>query len=280
MQTAMPDSAALRLASKRVQPGARVVPSTVAIALWLTVVIWTCMSGAALGSPAPTFSLAASFTPDALGASTNLSMTMSLAQSAGVPDPVSRFVVYGPAGLGLDVRGLATCARAKLELDGPSGCPAQSRVGFGGGVGAAEISGMPVKEPYTLDFFLAPREHGRLAILILVTASSFSVNLVLTAKEVHGPPPYGFGLAVEVPPVHTIPGAANASAETGYVSLGGANVAYYRTVHGVRRLVHVRGLTAPATCPSGGFPFTATVTFEDGTTTAGRYASACPSELR
>ena len=249
--------------------------------LLATAIVSACLSGVALGWPSQTFTLSASFTPDELGVPTNLFTTMTLASGAGVPNPVSEVVAYGPAGLAVDTRGIATCQRLTLEADGPSGCPAESRVGFGGGVGVVELAGVPVKEPYTLDFFLAPREGGHLAILIYANAvKPVPVQLVLTARETHGPPPYGFGLAVEVPTVQTVPGAANASVETSYASLGGANIAYYRTVHGKRKLVHIRGLIAPATCPNGGFPFEAIVTFADHTTSTGSHLSPCPRGRR
>ncbi len=239
------------------------------------------LSGLALTSPSQAFTLTANLTPNVLGVPTNLSTSISLADGTDVPKPVSNVVAYGPAGLTLDVRGIATCERTKLEADGPSGCPAESRVGFGGGVGAVELGSTIVKEPYTLDFFLAPLEHGNLRVLIFVNASRpIPVGLVLTAREMHGPRPYGFGLAVEVPPISTVPGAALASVESNHVSLGASNVAYFRTIHGDRRLVHVKGLIAPARCPSDGFPFKAILTFQDRTTSTGRYVSPCPGGRR
>jgi hypothetical protein len=251
------------------------------MALSTTIVVTVLLSDVAFGAPSQTFTLDAGLTPDELDAPTNLSATLTLAQTLGVPTPVSDVVVYGPAGLRLEVRGLPTCTRQALETVGPSGCPAESRVGFGGGVGAFELAGVPVKEPYTLDFFLAPREHGHLAMLIYASAlNPIGLQLVLSAKEVRGPSPYGFGLAVAVPKLPTIPGAANASVETGYVSLGGADVAYYRTVHGKRRLVPISGVIAPATCAGAGFSFEARITFEDLTTSVAEYTSPCPPVRR
>jgi hypothetical protein len=248
--------------------------------LLATAVASAGIGGAALAMPAQTttFTFGAAFTPNALGAATNLSTTMTFASGAGDPQPISELVAFAPAGLELDVQGVATCEHMTLEVDGPSGCPAQSRIGFGGGVGVFDLAGGPVKEPYTLDFFLAPQEHGHLAILIYADAvNPVAVQFVLTAREVHGPRPYGFGLAVEVPPVSTVPGAANASVESSFASLGGADIAYYQTIHGRRTLVHIKGLVAPATCPAGGFPFEVIVTFEDGSTSTASYSSPCPS---
>ncbi|HEX3434929.1 MAG TPA: hypothetical protein VHT25_12815 [Solirubrobacteraceae bacterium] len=249
--------------------------------LLAAVTLVACLSAVTLTSRSQAFTLTASLTPDVLGAPTNLSTSMTLSEGADLRNPISHVVAYGPAGLQLDPRGLATCERTQLEAEGPLGCPAESRVGFGGGVGAVELGNTVVKEPYTLDFFLAPSEHGHLRILIYADASHpISVDLVMTAREVVGPRPYGFGLAVEVPPISAIPGAANAWVESSYFSLGASNVAYYRTVHGDRKLVHVEGLIAPARCPSGGFPFETILTFEDHTTSTGRYVSPCPRTHR
>lgn len=249
-----------------------------AVALLLVCVCSIVAAGAWAGA---TLIVQASFTPNELGAPTNLSASVTLARGQGTLSPVRNLVVYGPAGLGLNVRGLATCERTRLESDGPSGCPATSRVGFGGGVTTAELGGTSVRERYTLDLFLAPRERGRLAALVYVDAlDPISLQFVLTAREVRAPRPYGLGLAVDVPPLPTIPGAANAAVESGYVSIGGANIAYYETIHGARKLVHVKGLLAPATCPTGGFPFEVMASFEDGTTSVGRYASPCPERRR
>ena len=92
---------------------------------------------------------------------------------------------------------------------------------------------------------------------MLVYASALSpvgVELVLVAKQIPAPKPYGLGFSVEVPPVSTIPGASYASVESAFVTLGAPNVAYYKTVHGKKTLVHLRGWSYPRRAPSAGFP--------------------------
>lgn len=253
----------------------RAVRAIVAVA-----VVATCVLGFAFDASASAFVLEARLTPDALGVPTNLSSSMTLSDGGVVPGPASRLAVYGPAGLKLDLRGLATCRRTTLEADGPEGCPLESRLGFGGGVAVVELGGQIVHEPYTLEFFLAPAERRRLTILIYASATSpIAAQLVLTATEARGAPPYGFGLVVDVPPVDVLPEGASASIESSYVSLGSSNVAYYETVGGARKLVHVKGLIAPATCTVG-FAFEAIVTFADGTTSTGKYLSSCPGRRR
>jgi hypothetical protein len=244
-------------------------------------VLWACMNGVALAAPPQALTLGAAFTPDELAAPTNLSMTLGFTPSTGVVPPIREVRAYGPAGLTVNVRGMATCGRIALERVGPEGCPPQSRLGFGGGVGAVELAGETVREPFTLDFFLAPRQRGRLQALIYVNASSpVPVQFVLGAEEVDGPPPYGFGLAVEVPAVDTVPGASSATVETSYASLGAANSAYYRTVDGRRKLVPVDGLLTPASCPGGGFPVQVTVAFEGEQPSTATDAIPCPRGRR
>ena len=150
-------------------------------------------------------------------------------------------------------------------------------MGFGGGVAVLALPGQLVREPFTLDFFFASSEHGRLRLLAYASGiSPVGASLVVVAREIPAPKPYGLGFSVQVPPVSTIPGAAYASVESAFATLGASDVAYYKTVHGRRTLVHVKGLIVPRTCPSGGFPTRATVQFSDGTTFTVNPTIPCP----
>ena len=177
----------------------------------------------------------------------------------------------------IDPRGAGTCIAAKLEADGPSGCPADSRVGFGGGTGLIELAREIIREPYTLDFFFGPTENGHLAILAYVQAfTPASFELVLVAKEFRAPKPYGIGFDIAVPPIPTLPEASDASVESAFLTFGARNVAYYGSVHGRRTLLHVRGVVTPKTCPRGGFPLKATVSFADGSSLTVTPTIPCP----
>ncbi len=219
----------------------------------------------------------ARFTPDELGVPTNLSVSAKFAVPSEGSSPVRKLTLYAPAGMTVDARGAGTCTSATLQRRGPSGCPADSRVGFGGGVAVLWLPAGPVREPYTVDLFYAPREHGRLTLLAYASAASpVAVELVVVARQVPSPRPYGLGLSVEVPPISTIPGASNAAIETAFASLGAANVAYYENVRGKRTLVHIRGIVAPKTCPSGGFRTEGTIDFADGSALTVDPTIPCP----
>jgi hypothetical protein len=227
---------------------------------------------------AQTLTVQARFNPDKLGAPTNLSATAKFnSTTAGPPSPITKLTFYGPAGLMIDLRGAGTCTAAKLEASGAGGCPANSRAGFGGGMGLLELAKEIIREPYTLDFFVAPKEQGHLRLLVYVHAVSPAlVELVLVAKEIHAPKPFGLGFTVDVPPIPTLPEASNASVESTFLTFGATNVAYYRTVHGRKTLFHVRGLIVPKTCPPGGFQSEATIDFADGSTTTVKPTIPCP----
>lgn len=236
-----------------------------------------CLLGAALAWASDTFTATASFTPDRLGASTNLSTKATFAYGTGTPVPISSFRAYGPAGLRLDLRGTGSCERAALENQGTGACPADSRIGFGGGIGLVEVAGEVIREPFTFELFMAPSEDGRFVILVYVDAiKPVSLQTVLLARQASGQKPYGLGATVEVPPIDTVPGAALASVQSIYLTVGAQKIAYYRLVHGHRRLQHVKGLTVPESCPAGGFPLLITTGFADGTSLTSNPTIPCP----
>jgi hypothetical protein len=218
------------------------------------------------------------FTPDRLGAAANLSITASFASSADVPpSPINRLTLYGPAGLGIQARGAGTCTEVALEQRGPAGCPADSRVGFGGGVAVLALPGQLVREPFTLDFFFGSSERGHLSLLAYASGTSpVAAALVVVAREIPAPKPYGLGFSVQIPQVSAIPGAEYASIESAFATLGASDVAYFKSVHGRRTLVHVNGLIVPRTCPLGGFPTRGTVEFADGATFTVNPTIPCP----
>lgn len=237
-----------------------------------------CLAIVAVAWAAQTLTVQTRFIPDKLGAPTTLSATAKFASSTGgVPSPIRANTAYGPAGLEVDVRGMGTCTAAKLEAVGPSACPTDSRMGYGGGVGLLELAKEIIHEPFTLDFFLGPKENGHLSVLIYVNGDSpVSIQLVLVGKEIYGPKPYGWGLTMEIPPIATLPGASYASVESLHFTFGGSNVAYYKMVHGKRKLVPVRGVVVPKKCSPGGFPYEVLIAFEDGTTDTTRGDFPCP----
>jgi hypothetical protein len=248
--------------------------------LLLALLACGCLLVAAVALADSTLTIQERFTPDRLGAPTNLSMTGKFVSTTGsLPSPIVKFTVYTPAGMRIDARGAGTCAASRLEKLGPAGCPPSSRVGFGGGVGVIQLPKETIREPYTLDFFFAPRHDGHLELLVYASAvAPVLVELVVIAREVPAVKPYGIGFSVEVPLVSTLPGASYASVESVFATIGATNVAYYQTVKGKRRLVHLKGILVPGSCPRGGFPSMGAIDFADGTTLTVNPTIPCPHE--
>ncbi len=246
----------------------------------LLVALLACASllTAALAWATDTLVVHESFTPDKLGAATNLSVTANFISATGAASsPITKLTLYAPAGMAVDAHGAGTCTATRLRERGPSGCPPNSRAGFGGGVAVLALPQGPIRVPYTLDFFFAPMQRGHLALLAYASSvSPVTVELVLIAREVPAPKPYGLGFSVEVPLISTVPGVAYASVQSAFATLGATNAAYYETIHGKRTLVHLRGLLAPKTCPRGGFPTEGTIDFADGTTLTVNPTIPCP----
>jgi hypothetical protein len=222
----------------------------------------------------------ARFTPDKLGASTNLSATVTFGSAPVAPQsPAVKVTAYGPAGMSVDTLGAGICTATPVMLQeaGPTICPASSRIGFGNGVGLFELGKEILPGHFTLEFFLAPSQQGHLVMLVYVNSvSPASDQIVLVAREVRGPKPYGVGITFDVPTIASLPGAGLGWEEHVSVSLGSAHVAYYKTVHGKRKLIHVRGIVLPGTCPHGGFPIEAQLGFADGTMTTATSVVSCP----
>jgi hypothetical protein len=220
----------------------------------------------------------AGFSPDKPGMPTNAFGSATIGSTTGpVPSPIRHVNVYGPAGVTLDLQGTGVCAEKLLERIGPRACPANSRAGFGGGQGIYQLGKELVEEKYTLDFFLSDNRPGHTKLLIFLSGTTpVLVEVVFSATVIQGPKPYGLGFSVDVPLIKVLPEASNASAKSSFLTLGAHNVAYYRRVHGRRKLLHVRGIILPRSCPRGGWPVASQFTFEDGSTVMATRKVRCP----
>lgn len=247
-------------------------------------IVAALMCGAALLAASPaaaeeTVSITeAGFSPNVLGAPTNAFGSATIGSTnLPVPSPITHVNVYGPAGLTLDLAGTGTCTKETLEHLGPSACPANSKAGFGGGEGAYELGHEIINEAYTLNFFLADNKPGHVSLLIFLKGSTpVSIELVFTGTVITGPSPYGLGFSVEVPLIKVLPEASDASATTAFLTLGAHNVAYYKKVHGKRKLFHVKGIILPKHCPHGGWPVASQFSFQDGSTVLAKRTIPCP----
>ena len=222
----------------------------------------------------------AGFSPDRLGVPTNVFGSATIGSTnLPVPSPITHVNVYGPAGVTLSLEGTGTCTEAILLNNGPPGCPADSKAGFGGGEGVYELAKELIKEPFTLDFFLGDNQPGHVVMLIYLNAAApVSYQTVFTAPVINSPKPYGLGFSLNVPIIKVLPEASDASATSSFLTLGARNVAYFKTVHGKRKLLHVKGIITPKSCPRGGWPVASQFSFEDGSTVTSKSTIPCPKK--
>jgi len=222
----------------------------------------------------------AGFSPDRLGVPTNVFGRAKFGSTnLPVPSPITHFDAFGPAGVTLSLEGTGTCTAAKLENVGPEACPADSRAGFGEVEGAYELAKEVIHENATIDFFLGNNRPGHIELLVYLDAiTPVSYQTVFTATVIQGPKPYGLGFSLNVPLIKVLPEASDASAIGGFLTLGAKNVAYYRKVHGKRRLFHVKGIITPKSCPRGGWPVETQISFEDGSTVTAKHTIPCPKK--
>ncbi len=259
------------------------MPGPAARAIAVSLLLGGALCGAGLSSASPAAGaeplvVHEAFTPDRLDRPTNLSLSARLSPtSGGVPERATKLTVFAPAGLGVDARGAAVCSRTALQQRGPAACPARSRAGFGGGIGVLRLPSQTIRESFTLDFFFASTRPGRLSLLVYASAlAPVATELVLLARQIPAPAPYGFGFSVEIPPIATLPGSLPASIETVFASLGAADVDYYERSHGRRKLVPLPGLTTPRICPRGGWVAAAAVQFANGASLTVHPKVPCP----
>lgn len=248
--------------------------------VWALVLCGCVLLAAASGaSAAETVQITrAGFSPSGLGMPTNAFGSATIGSTTGpVPSPIEHVEVFGPAGVTLDLRGTGVCNRAQLERVGVSACPANSKAGFGGGEGIYELGGEIVKERFTLDFFLTDNHPGHVALVVFLQGHTpVSVEVFFAGTVITGPRPYGLGFSLDVPLIKVLPGASDASATSSFITLGAHNVAYYRRVHGRRKLFHVRGIVLPRSCPRGGWPVASRFKFEDGSNVLATRRVPCP----
>jgi hypothetical protein len=230
-------------------------------------------------------SVQASFSPDRLGAYATIFIGFRISSiPVGEQLPLTNVTVLLPGEIGLATSGLGVenCVRSRLEVDGPVGCPSASLMGRG--TATAEIPFGPelVVQSALVDVFSTRVEHGHLALMVFVDATSpVFAELVFPATVISALPPYSEGIDTNVPLVPTVPLGPDVAVTHFQMAFGSTptgvdHFVYYHRLHGHRVAYSPRGLLLPPGCPHGGFPFKAEFTFEGGSTAIARTTVPCP----
>jgi hypothetical protein len=237
--------------------------------------VLACATCATPARPAPTSgpqvpaAIAASFQPDRLGSMGALTVTIDLAGGSlgDPPPPLRRSVLRLPAGLGIEIPHLRSCEPERLRVSGAGGCPAQSRLGVGRALVRAPLGSLVLAESISLWVFLAPLRNLQPTFEMLAQGyTPFDERVVLTGTVLPDNPPYGEDLVLSVPVIPTLPLEPDASIASMSLTIGSS-----------RRSARASNTTIePPSCPPGGFPFAAELTYADGSTQDVSTATPCP----
>lgn len=230
-----------------------------------------CWIGPAPAQASTGASIHPTFLPDRLGASTVFTLAFSFfGGEEGVPAPLRRMVVRLPEGLGISLRGVATCPKARLQSRGPAGCPAPSLLGRGHAVLEAHAGSQAIAERTSIWIFRGPDRGGHPVLEIFGEGETpLEESTLSTGVLEPDAAPYGWKLTVSVPPIPTVVYEPDASFVSLSLTLGAS-------APDSRANAAAAAIVVPRRCPAGGFPFAAGFTFSDDATANASAAIACP----
>jgi len=228
---------------------------------------------AARAQATQTATISARFSPERLGAPTTVSFGFSIAaDGGGLPSALTAIDFRYPSQLGLGTSdlGLASCDPATLRARGPKACPPNSIMGAGNALAEFQVSPEISEETATIALVAGPSQNGYVNLLISATGTyPVAARLVMPTLLLPG------HLHISVPLVPGIPEGPDVAVVQVHATLGG-KLTYYERKHGKRITYHPRGIQLPKRCPRGGFRFSATFTFLDGTQAQAATVVKCP----
>lgn len=228
--------------------------------------------------------LRASFSPDRLGASTTISFGFHLQTPAGTaPPPLTSMVLHMPAGMNYTVTtlGLSVCQPAKLQAQGLAGCPPNSRVGSGSALVEVPFGTGSGHEIPEIQAVVGPSHDGNMVVLFYANGQTpVFAQLVFSGEVLPDTGIFGSQLSTTVPLIPSVPNGPDVSIVEVNSTIGPAGLTYYHRVHGRLRAFRPQGVAVPEHCPSGGFPFSASFTFQDGSRASASTVVPCPAAGR
>jgi hypothetical protein len=243
-----------------------------------------CCCLPATAGAAQTATLHTSFSPDRLGASTTVGFSFQIVNTdGGLPAPLTSLSLSLPPGIDYvtTTLGLAICQPAALLARGLAGCPPNSRLGFGSAfveVPFGEGSGREIPDIQAL---MGPPHNGNLVVLFYANGEQpVYAQIVFQGELVSGSETLGGDLNAAIPLIPSVPNGPPVSVVSVQSTIGPSHLTYYKHVHGRRVAFHPQGVSVPLHCPAGGFPFSATFGFADGTSTIANSVVPCPPPTR
>jgi hypothetical protein len=240
------------------------------------VAVFGCLASTAFGSQTATLSVG--LEPNQPGASTTLTFDFAIAPSASfTPSPLVSVDLHLPSDIAYDTSslGLASCDSQTLAQRGVSGCPADSRIGFGSATVVVPLGPTLLTEKVGITTLVGRSENGHIEVLYYATGQKPVIAQFMFSGELASERS-GERMDTTIPLITTLPEASNAAVIMLQSTLGPKHLYYYAGTRGKRVRYHPRGIVLPAACPDGGFPFSASFGFEDGSTASASSTVPCP----
>lgn len=252
------------------------------LALVASATAW--LSAAAPASAGPNVVLHTSFSPNRLGASTTIGFGFDISEPDGsVPPPLQSVSLKLPPGINYltTTLGLAICRPSALLERGLAGCPPNSRLGFGSAyveVPFGETSGHEIPD---IQAVMGPPHDGNIVVLFYADGREpVYAQIVFQGEIVPGTQTLSGSLNASVPLVPSVPAGPPVSIVKVQTTIGPAHLTYYEKVHGRTISFHPTGVSLPSHCPPGGFAFSASFSFTDGSSTLAKSAVPCPPPVK
>ncbi len=228
--------------------------------------------------------LHASFSPDRLGASTTIGFGFTVSTTEGLaPPPLTGINLHMPAGMNFTTTtlGLAICNPTTLLEKGVTGCPANSRLGYGSASVEVPFGTGSGHELPEIQALMGPPSHGNMVVLFYANGQTpVFAQLVFRGEVLPASGIFGSQLATVVPPIPSVPNGPDVSIVSVQATIGPNHLTYYKHVHGRLVPFHPVGIAVPEHCPHSGFPFSANFIFQDGSTAAASTTVTCPPPRR
>lgn len=262
---------------------ARTAPAGALCRVCLTCVAWLGVASLPpSASASQSVQLSATLSPERLGSDTTVAFAFTVTAPGGrVPAPLVGVALSYPENLGFALSGLGleTCARGALEALGLEGCPANSRMGAGTALAEIPVGPLVVREPAQVAVVRTATTDGRLTMLFYVNGEAPVIaQLVFAGLLLPANPPFGGLIGIDVPLVPGLPEGPDVSVVRLQATIGPEHLTYFERVGGKTVSYTPRGIVLPRVCPSGGFRFSGTFSFADGSQARADDAVPCPVE--
>ena len=245
-----------------------------------TAALLVCGAAPAVAATSEQATLHASFSPNRLGASTTIGFGFNVSTTEGLaPPPLTSIDLHMPAGMNFTTTtlGLAICSPTSLQERGIAGCPANSRLGFGSASVEVPFGTGSGHELPEIQALMGPPNNGNMVVLFYANGQTpVFAQLVFKGEVLPSSGIFGSQLATAVPPIPSVPNGPDVSILSVQATIGPSRLTYYKHVHGRLVPFHPVGIAIPERCPHGGFPFSASFVFQDGSTATASTTVPCP----